>query len=179
MNNPILNTLVQPIRTRGTLTRSGAEEESAEAPRLTRGSVRARGALPANLSTIVRDLREAAQGIPLTFVLHGWDSPPARTFIEALRPLLWPEDAVWLTPHPGTPPSGDAGGGVLLDLSRSAEKRVYNNLVADLIFFCGLEASDVATAAAWMGRAQLAIVPADSPFAERIGDLLLTETLRL
>jgi hypothetical protein len=178
MHNSILNSLVQPIRTRQTLARS-AGEEYGERPHLTRGAVRVRSTLPADLSAIVRDLREAARGIPLTFVLHGWDDPPTRAFHEALRPLLWPEDAVWLTPRPEATPPADSGGSVLLDLSRAVERRTYNNLVADLIFFCAVEASELASAAAWTGRTQLAVVPAGSLLEEPIRRLLLTQTLPL
>jgi len=178
MNNDALNRLVLPIRTRGTLNRPKSRTDQPEAPRLTRGSTFTGGASSADLAEIVRDLREAARKIPLTVVLHGWDSPPAKAFLDALRPLLWPEDAVWLVPRLAERAS-EADAAIMLDLSRSTEQRIYKNLVADLIFFCAMEASELESAAAWAGRTQLAIVPATSPFADRIGMLVPTETLRL
>jgi hypothetical protein len=178
MNNDAMDDFVLPIRTRGTLAWLRTVSDHPGAPRHTRGSTLTSGAPSTDLPGIIHDLREAARKIPLTVVVHGWDSPTARAFLEALQPLLWPEDAVWLAPRLDVRTS-EADGTILLDLSRSTERRIYNNLVADLTFFCAMEPSEVEIAAGWAGRSQLAIVPATSTFADRIGEFVPIETLRL
>jgi hypothetical protein len=155
--------LAVPVRTRGSLrtsTASGALQ--------TRGAVRTRGGITppplGDLPGLIRDLRKAASDIPLTFVIHGWDAAPAMEFRNRLDPCLWPEDAVWLIPqqkHGG----GEMKAGLVLNPDRPSDRRTYDNLVADLVFFSAAEASDAERAAHWAGRTEVTVASSKGAFA--------------
>jgi hypothetical protein len=175
--------LILPIRTRGGLRlRDEATGEVGRCPARVRGALRIRGAVASAdeqtpesvrsfpLAALLQELRKEVGDLPLTVIVHGFGSPPAVAFLEAVAPLLHCQDALWLVPFQGasvtTPaPAGREGAGVLLDLGRDTEQRTYRNLIGDLVFYPGLAPEEAAEVAGWKQRARTLVVDGRAPAA--------------
>lgn len=127
----------------------------------TRGGIGTGEAAPAGerpLEELVADLRERANGSPIAVVIHGWKEGPAQMFLKAIFPLLDEDDAIWLVPPNGAGlaevPS-ELPGAIVLDFSLDTDKRIYNNLVVDIVFFSDGEPEDVSE---WYRRVEAVII---------------------
>lgn len=162
--------LVIPIRTRGTL--AGAAPGRASASNVltarTRGKAAVEEGLP-SLELVMADLRLAVREIPLTTVIHGWGGAAAGQFLRALMGNLVLEDRVWLVPFGAATDSKaipGLEGALMLDLSKSIHKQVYQNLVWDLAFFSATDEAEVAAVRTWKDPAQVVIISKGQPLTK-------------
>jgi hypothetical protein len=56
-------------------------------------------------------------------------------------------------------------GGVILDLTQPEERRTYENLVADVVFFTAMEAFEAGEAVRWARRTEVTVVSSEGEFA--------------
>jgi hypothetical protein len=144
--------LIGPIRTRGGI-RSAPDRGGIRV----RGGPAVRGAVQTlSLEKLIADLRKGVGHLPLTVVIHGWGTNPAAAFYDALLPWLRREDALWFVPGGGE--ISEMEEGVLFDLERETDRRTYDNLVGDILFFPALDESEVERVGGWKYRARAVLV---------------------
>lgn len=157
------------IRTRGAVQSRGGRPTIR-----TRSSVRTRAAATVQveekmpLGGLIADLRQRAHGSPLAVLIHGWDTPPAQTCLNAMVSWLDSHDALWLVPAaqiesveaPTALPEA-----VVLHRTRAQDQRIYDNLVVDILFF---PEGEPAVLDAWRQRAEAVIVSAAAPGANQL-----------
>jgi hypothetical protein len=181
--------LIKPVRTRGAIRSRGGELEGAiPSPVRTRGAIRTRGAATAlkdvflgpspilkverslALDALIGELREQVGDLPLTMLVHGWGSEPAKEFVTILSPHLREEDALWLIPTKETQASiaPPEPRGVILDLSRDTDQRIYRNLVGDIVFFPALETAEATQVAEWQQRARAVVIDGQGPQGDAV-----------
>ena len=117
----------------------------------------------------VAHLRKEAEGIPqLTVVFHGCGSDTLKGFYSRLLPCLNHDDAIWFIPAQATrqtvPP--EFRNAVILDLSRDTDRRVYRNLIGDLVFFNASDEAEIAEIESWKGRARAIVVDSSGARAD-------------
>jgi predicted dehydrogenase len=118
------------------------------------------------LSIVVEKLRDQVGDLPVTMLVHGWGSKPAADFIDVLSNFLRRADALWLIPGKelnGSTAPPEIEGSVILSLDRDTDLRIYSNIVADIVFFPGADATEadenhVASITKFQLRARAAIV---------------------
>lgn len=121
---------------------------------------------PKRLEQLVANLRRANNGFPLTAVLHGWRTDPAESFLSALRVLVDEKDAIWLIPRDR--PHPETAAGVVLNLERDTDRRICQNLVADIVFFPADHPIEAEQAQAWEGRVRSVVVQGRTEFTDSI-----------
>lgn len=123
-----------------------------------------------NLPNLINLLRREVGDLPLTILIHGWPAGSADGFLQILSPSLEPGDAVWLIstfenvgtgvgfeqPAPSSTLALD--GTVSLNLSRKTDRRIYYNLVADLVFFPGLVSAEEKRLSLLRGRSRAIVI---------------------
>lgn len=172
--------LIRPVRTRGAIRTRGSELEGATPSSVrTRGALRTRGTIPSpalkaertlTLDNLVEELREQVGGFPLVVLVHGWASQPAQEFIAVLSPRLQERDVLWLVPAQTTSqgPVSLETKGIALDFTHDVDRRTYNNLVGDIVFFPALEAGEVGQATKWEQRARAVIINNRGPQSDAV-----------
>lgn len=171
--------LVAPIPTRSAFPEHSqkAVEREMLGPVPTRGRIRRWPALEEEgvdpLATPLHTLDELVEAVrvdqlPLTIIAHGWAGDSARVFLKGLSLLLQETDAVWLVQvneqdaDASVVPPG-LEGAVTLNLTRPTDRRVYDNLVADIVFFNAREEIEANHAVGFEQRAQAIIIDGEGP----------------
>lgn len=149
---------IVPIRARSLF--SLEDREGRERP--TKPNVRTRGSLrerrPSGrdkapvVSTVTMNalldlLRAEVKKLPLTVLLHGWGSPSTRSFFDNLE-ILKKGDALWLVGRSSESPLETPSTRLAVVLKpdwsapNDADARLYDNLVADIVYFPGEDESE-------------------------------------
>lgn len=174
--------LIRPVRTRGPIrTRGGELEGTPPSPVRTRGAIRTRGAVTAptptlkverslTLEALVKELRKEVGDLPLTVLVHGWGSKSADEFIAVLSPCLREEkeDALWLIPAEKETALPSPPKGVVLDLAEDVDRRIYDNLVGEVVFLPALGEDEAAQVAEWQQRARAVLVDGRGPQGDEV-----------
>lgn len=169
--------LTGPIRTRGPLRLGVGREPPASRskralPLGTRGPVRGVPSAPsepdADLAELLTELRQAAGEMPLTILLHGSGGSAWLEFLCALQPRLRRDDSLWLvlSGSQGVAPAAGFDDMVTLDLTMETDRRIYTNLVCDLVFFPATDAAEFAPVLGFERRTAALVIDAGGDVAE-------------
>lgn len=93
--------------------------------------------LSVSVGVLVSRLRAHVFGLPLTLIVHGWGGTSTEEFLKLLKPSLLADDALWFIPAGVRTASSTLAfeGAIVLDLTQEIDRRLYDNLVPDLVFF--------------------------------------------
>lgn len=167
--------LIRPIRALGVLQVYDAREseDRRQKPPPTRGRLdkpREPAEQPLSrqsLGRLIEQLRAQNNGLSLTLLIHGWRSNAAEIFINQLARNLEQDDVLWLI-SPETTPSDQRmlneekfqglPWTIALDLDDRLDRRIYRNLIGDLVFFPAFAPGEVDQVAAWKGRARSVVI---------------------
>lgn len=116
---------------------------------------------PLYLSELIEQLREQVGGLPLTILLHNSRSDLAEHFLKMLSSFLRKADGIWLVPLKETedtvaPP--EIRGAVLLKPTQDTDRRIYDNLIGDLVFFPASDEAEAAQVTTFEQRARAVVV---------------------
>ena len=171
------NGRIQIIRTRGPLltpTESGRPRLESES---NRGDVRTRGMFATSiekptqesttLDIVLLEIRHNVNNLPLTFVIHHWNIPSALEFTRLLQSLMRARDVLWLVSDDAqdvpTPPEG-----VPLVMTHDEDSRIYNMIVADVVFFPAANASEWRQVSRWRQCTNEVVVAQHGPYANSV-----------
>jgi hypothetical protein len=99
------------------------------------------------LNECVTKVREEVGRLPLTIAIHNWGASSAQEFLDVLSPFIETGDAIWLAPiteMKRSTPLPELEGVVMLNLNRSLDQKLYDNLLADIVFFPGEDQTEAA-----------------------------------
>ncbi|MBK6795259.1 MAG: hypothetical protein IPG76_00240 [Acidobacteria bacterium] len=172
--------LIQPTRTLGAVTmidESEGDDRPLE-PVLTRGvrklapesQLTCQQVSTNDLANLLDELRSQVRGLPISLLAHNWKSKAASEFLSKILNRLLREDVVWLISPDHTPnDSLKIGAEKILDYSQSIEinmentesetdRRVWRNLIADLVFFPAVSKEEVEYITKFNNRAQIVVI---------------------
>jgi hypothetical protein len=162
---------IVPVRRRSKAITRTSEQGTARPSIRTRGPIVERKTSPSDRQTetpgfitlveLFKEIRAEVSDLPLTVIIHGWGDKAAEDFRFLLFPSLLTGDALWFVPtRTGrvmrAPPAKE--GGVILDLNVHSDRRIYNNLVGDIVFFSASEEAEVSTADTFRQRARALVL---------------------
>jgi hypothetical protein len=139
------------------------------ARKLSRGAKRQ--ADPLTLVELLEKLRKEVTGLPLTILIHNWGSDAAGKFLEAIHSKIESLDAVWLIPiekTKATTPLPEIENVVMLNLNQDTDKRIYNNLVGDIVFYPAVDKAEAAHDIQFMRLARAIILDWAGPAVDTV-----------
>ncbi len=106
------------------------------------------------LKNLIADVRKYANGMPLTVIIHKWQMQEALSFLAVLSNVLQKWDAIWLVSSsqtqdsPGSDevvnlPTNLVDKVITLDLTGDMERRLFNNLIGDIVFMADARQEDL------------------------------------
>jgi hypothetical protein len=126
--------------------------------------------LPPTLIEMVAGLRKHVMNLPLTIIVHGWGDERAKKFLDIITKPRKKRDALWLVAtESGGEQSPDAvtsiEGSVLLNLRQPDDRKVYSNLMSDIVFFPAVSESELQQAREFKHRTQAMVIDGNGRFS--------------
>jgi hypothetical protein len=138
------------------------------------GDSSAAGAARVTMQELLQDAIKQVGGLPLTIIVHDWDSMSAKEFISALRPHLRKMDSFILVPAfaSETPLSpSELSRVVILNLRKNSHRWTYNNSIGDIVFFPGMDQEELSTVVSFQRRAHVMVVDGRGRVAAEVKQL--------
>jgi hypothetical protein len=134
----------------------------------TRGPVRPFSCIVRTLTRLLAELRHQTGDLPLTAILHG-RGKRLEKLIDQLP--LRDGDAVWLiTRESSAEPSQVPrfAGSINLDLAHPRDRRLYDNLFADIAYFAAVDEEEEQLAAGFGRRARAILIDREGGLRDRL-----------